>query len=65
MAKDFSDVDYQEAWLIADGYGSVTEQVGTEQSWDWSHIRDSKEETLERIYHHLRDKHNARVRQND
>lgn len=37
------------AFLLADGFGRVTEQTLIEQGWDWSHVRDSSDVKLAHI----------------
>lgn len=36
-------------WLLADGFGTVDREFAMEQSWDWSHVRDSSPEAIERM----------------
>lgn len=42
------------AWLLADGFGRLTLDELDEQSWDWSHVRDSSETAIRAIAAYLR-----------
>lgn len=33
--------EWEEAYLMCDGFGRVDLDFAKEQSWDWSHVRDS------------------------
>lgn len=37
------------AYLMANGFGEITLEQAQEQCWDWSHVRDSSPEAIERI----------------
>ncbi len=37
---------WQIAYLKCDGYGKISRMHAVDQSWDWSHVRDSKTTTL-------------------
>lgn len=50
---------WEGCWFLADGFGKqMDRKFAEEQCWDWSHIRDSSEEALERIWQVLCHWHN-------
>lgn len=46
-----------EIWEMCDGYGkmSLNELVEKELTWDWSHVRDSSDATLEAVFNKLKE----------
>lgn len=45
--------DWQTLYFLADGYGEVNAQFAIEQSWDWSHVRDSTPAAVRRMARRL------------
>jgi hypothetical protein len=40
---------WREAYLLCDGLGQINEKWAIEQSWDWSHVRDSSYPTMVKV----------------
>lgn len=40
---------WEQAYLLGDGFGKVTRDWAEDQCWDWSHIRESGDEAINRI----------------
>lgn len=36
-------------YLLADGFGTIDREFAIDQCWDWSHVRDSSWEAIERM----------------
>ena len=41
-----SDDRWEAAYLLGDGFGTVTKSFAVSQCWDWSHVRDSSQAAL-------------------
>ncbi len=41
--------EWEQAYLMCDGFGQVDQAWAKEQSYDWSHVRDSQPETLVKV----------------
>ena len=62
-AKTIRFSDHLELMALADGYGrrSQLELQQSGRSWDWSHVRDSSDEALDRIFTRLQELMRVRV----
>lgn len=40
---------WEQAYLLGDGFGKVTREWAEGACWDWSHLRDSGDEAINRI----------------
>jgi len=59
--RDFwrlSESQWQELYLMADGFGKVDRTWANEQCWDWSHVRDSSEAAFGQMWDVIRGWHN-------
>lgn len=46
---DLTPEAWREAYLMADGFGTVDLKFAEEQCWDWSHVRDSSPDAFKRM----------------
>ena len=49
---------WETVYLAADGFGSINIQWARQQSWDWSHVRDSSPEAFRRMWQLICKMHN-------
>jgi len=40
---------WEQVYLLADGFGTIDRDFAVDQCWDWSHVRDSSWEAIERM----------------
>lgn len=44
-----TDAEWEQAYLMCDGFGLVDKYFAISMCWDWSHVRDSSYETLRKV----------------
>lgn len=55
--KSMPDSVATSCWAMADGFGKCDlDYIANTLEWDWSHIRDSKDETISQIAAYIRSK---------
>jgi hypothetical protein len=52
-ANRLSRGQWSAVYLLGDGFGKVDQAWAEDQSWDWSHIRDSSPKALERMWNSI------------
>ena len=45
-----TDAQWKSIYLMADGFGVINEAWARDQAWDWSHVRDSSPQAIERMW---------------
>ena len=51
---DLTRDEFVEVYLEGDGFGTIDEAFAQDQSFDWSHVRDSSAQGIERMYSRLK-----------
>lgn len=49
--------EWEQAYLMCDGFGQVDQDFAKEQCWDWSHVRDSSYATIRDVADWIASKH--------
>lgn len=59
--EDFWRLTYDQwnaCYILADGFGKISSAWAAEQSYDWSHVRDSSSQAFDRMWRFICRAHN-------